>query len=309
MKVSEYSPEEFIRQVRRDSVLLHIGPFSVRVRSPLEDVAAGIHLHYEDYFVSDQEFADFHVTVEPPRGFRKWFHPQVNFIFDGYTPFKPLPRDQAFAMFEWGLNWCISSFAQDYFLLHAAVVEKNGFAAVLPAPPGAGKSTLCAGLVSRGWRLLSDELTLIPVNEPRQVIPVPRPISLKNASIDVMRDFAPGAVIGPIVRDTTKGTVAHMRAPAESVLRGCETARLKWIVFPQYKPASPTILAPRAKTRSFMEIATQSFNFSILGETGFGILKQVISDCDCCDFIYSDLDEAIATFDSLADGQQDICAA
>jgi predicted ATPase len=30
---------------------------------------------------------------------------------------------------------------------------------ILPAPPGSGKSTLCAALVTRGWRLLSDELT------------------------------------------------------------------------------------------------------------------------------------------------------
>ena len=51
--------------------------------------------------------------------------------------------------------------AHQYLIIHAAVVEKNGLAAILPAPPGSGKGTLTAGSVLSGWRLLSDELTLI----------------------------------------------------------------------------------------------------------------------------------------------------
>ena len=59
--------------------------------------------------------------------------------------------------------------------------------------PGSGKSTLAAGLVYRGgWRLLSDELALLSLGD-GAVSALPKPISLKNESIAIMKRFAPGA--------------------------------------------------------------------------------------------------------------------
>ena len=48
-----------------------------------------------------------------------------------------------------------------FLLVHAAVLERDGRAVVMPGPSGVGKSTLCAALVARGWRLLSDEVAMI----------------------------------------------------------------------------------------------------------------------------------------------------
>jgi HprK-related kinase A len=106
----------------------------------------------------------------------------ASFSIDDEIPFTPLPFDEAVAMLEWCLNWCIESRAHQYLIIHAAIVEKHGSACVLPAPPASGKSTLTAGLASRGWRLLSDELTLI---DPMSgfAVPIARPIGLKNESI------------------------------------------------------------------------------------------------------------------------------
>ena len=59
---------------------------------------------------------------------------------------------------------------------------------LLPAAPGSGKTTLCAGLSLRGWRLLSDEFGLIRPGT-TDLVPVPRPMALKNESIDVIRQF------------------------------------------------------------------------------------------------------------------------
>lgn len=117
-------------------------------------------------------------------------------------------------MLEWGLNWCVSMHAHHYLIIHAAVVEKNGLAAILPAPPGSGKSTLTAGLVLSGWRLLSDELTLID-RRTGLLHALPRPVSLKNQSIDVIRQFNPEAFINRVSHDTSKGSVAHMRPPRQ----------------------------------------------------------------------------------------------
>ncbi len=124
-------------------------------------------------------FADFHVSVVREPGLRRWVRPLIRFHFDGVPSFMPLLATHATASLEWGLNWCVASHCHQYLIVHAAVVERRGVAVVMPAPPGSGKSTLCAALVQCGWRLLSDELGLYdPVS--RQVFGMARPINLKN---------------------------------------------------------------------------------------------------------------------------------
>lgn len=301
MIVADYSVEALQSLISVSGLRFEVGPFTVCLQSSLDKLAADIRLMYGAYSVSTQPFADFHVRLDQPFGLRRWFRPQTNFTQDGRTPFKPLPLEQSFAMFEWGLNWCVSSQSHQYLIVHAAVVERGGVALIMPAPPGSGKSTLCAGLVARGWRLLTDELALISLEQPGEVIALPRPVSLKNESIEVIRKFAPQQVMGPIAYDTAKGTVAHMAAPRESVQRGGETAASRLLIFPKYTPGSSTQITPRQKAASFMELADQSFNFNILGELGFQALRQVLDNCDCYDLSYSDLDDVIPKLEQLID--------
>lgn len=280
---------------------LKIGPFSALVSTGMPELMAGIQQLYGDYPAGGSAFHDFHVSVEAATGLRRWWRPQANFSFDGVLPFKPLPKAQALPMFEWGLNWCITSFCHEYLIVHAAVVEKHGQVLMLSAPPGAGKSTLCAALVCRGWRLLSDELALLKPGSPGHVVPLGRPVCLKNRAIDVIQSFAPHSKIGPACPDTAKGTVAHMLAPKDSIERSAEIAAVKWVVFPRYLSGSETELSRRSKAQSLLNLTSQSFNFNVLGEQGFQTLKQVVTQADCYDFQYSDLHEAICLFDRMAE--------
>jgi hypothetical protein len=298
--VAELSEKELARRLAGPGLRLRTGPVVTQIQSRLPAVAQGVALLYADHPAEDTgSFADFHVRIAPPPSLRRWLKPQVLFQFDGTPPFHPLPADQAFPTLEWGLNWCVSAHCHQYLIVHAAVLERSGRALVLPAPPASGKSTLCAGLVSRGWRLLSDELTLI---EPAtgNIVPLPRPVSLKNASIEVIRRFAPGAVLGPTVRDTLKGSVAHLKAPAESVRRAAERARPRWIVRPRYAAGAPARLTPVAKGRAFMQLAESSFNYDLHGRRGFEVLAQAIEACDCYEFSYGELEEAVKAFEALA---------
>jgi hypothetical protein len=281
---------------------LRTGPIVSCLQSRLPAVAAGIALHYGEYPTEDSDgFADFHVRVARPRSLRRWVRPQAFLFIDGQAPFTPLPLDQAFPMLEWGLNWCLSAHCHQYLVFHAAVVERSGRALLLPAPPGSGKSTLCAGLVHRGWRLLSDELALIdPATA--NVVPLARPVSLKNRSIDVMRAFAPNAVFSPPVHDTTKGTVAHMRAPTDSVRRVRETARVRWIAFPRYEAGTAARLTSMSRARGFMEMVRSGVNYGVHGRSGFELLAGVVDASSCFEFAYGDLEEAAGVFESLAAG-------
>jgi HprK-related kinase A len=202
-------------------------------------------------------------------------------------------------MFEWGLNWCVATRSNRFLLVHSAVVEKGGHAVLLPAPPGSGKSTLCAALVCRGWRLLSDELAMLQMDG--RLVPVPRPVSLKNASIDVIRKFDPGVVIGGTAYETHKGTVAYMRPPADSVDRQSEPALPRWVVFPKFEAGAKLRFESYSKARTLVYLAHNSFNYHIHGARGFELLGNVLDHCDCYNLSYGSLEDALACIEGLAE--------
>ena len=206
-------------------------------------------------------------------------------------------------MLEWGLNWCVGMQVKHFLLFHAACLEKNGRAVIMPAPPESGKSTLCAALAFSGWRLLSDEATLVDLagNEVR-VFGLSRPVSLKNASIDVIRAFAPDAFLSERCHDTLKGSVAHMRPPRDSVIRANEPATPAWVVFPRYQPHGPAVLTERSEGETFMGLARNSFNYAALGARAFHRTVDIVEQAQGYDFRYSRLEEAIPIFEDLAAG-------
>lgn len=300
MKLSDLSADESQRRFSTKGVFLKTGPLIFSIRSTIPLVTETMQRLYGMYALADSEdFADFYIELKRPRGLRKWFHPQVVFDFDGRIPFKPLPLAQAFPMLEWGMNWCIANHCHNWLIIHAAVVEKNEQGVILPAPPGSGKSTLCAALVGRGWRLLSDELAVIDPSS-GQLIPIPRPVGLKNDSIEIMQDFLPDATFGPACKDTRKGTVAHMAASTLDCIN-TEWVKPRWVVYPKYEAGSETSLQAHNKGDSLVQLASNSFNNQVMGRQGFDVLGNLIDLTDSFDFRYSQLEEAINAFDDLCD--------
>lgn len=297
MRLADLSPGEVEFRLARGLGLV-TGPFRFRITSRQRRVAEGLHALYADFETGDFGFYDFHVRLARPLGIRRWLHPQIFFWLDDFSPFQPLPADHDFAQLEWGMNWCIAGHAHHYLMLHAAVLEKNGQAVILPGDPGAGKSTLTAALSLSGWRLLSDEITLIDRDD-GMIVPLARPVSLKNASIDVVRAHFPQAVIGEAARDTHKGTVAHLKPPTDSVARMHEKARARHIVFPRWREGVEPASSPHSKADAFIHAASHAFNYSLLGEQGFRLMSRLLDECDCRDFQYSRLPDALVFFEEL----------
>lgn len=273
------------------------GPFLVSLDS---SYPPAVQLHAELYPGSEEspdgQIVDFHVSLRQPLSPRRWIDPYIRFYSDGVSPFAPYPLDHAFPLLEWGLNWCIATQAHQYLMLHAAVVERNGNALILPALPGSGKSTLCAALAMRGWRMLSDEFGLVR-RYSCDILPLPRAIPLKNQSIGVIRKFAPDSHLGPLFTKTRKGTVAHMRPPEDSLERQSEPATAHWLVFPRYDPQRDLRLKPIEKSLAFIRLSNNAFNYRLLGATGFHTLATIVRNCDCFALEYSNLDDMISAFD------------
>jgi HprK-related kinase A len=302
VKISQVSASELRRTLRSPGIRIRTGPFVVHVNSPLANVADGVQLLYNDFPYEVDSFADFHVRLDRPYNLHRLWHPQVVCYLNDECPFAPLPTDQALAVFESLLNFSIYATIYHFLILHAASIERAGYTAILPAPPGSGKSTLCAALVSRGWRLLTDELTLVSPST-GLISPMARPISLKNASIDVMQRFAAKETFSPKVYNTIKGTIAYMRAPSESVARMHETAVPTWMIFPKYQAEAATSVKLLPKGAAFIRLSSGLVNYSILGALGFEALTQLLERTVCYEIIYSDLDEAMDWFNRLPTAQ------
>ena len=293
---------EVRHRLRGEGLRLRTGPVTFRIRSEVADVERGLVALYGSYPVEDgSQFADFRVAVARAAGLRRWLRPQLVLRADGPSAFAPLPDGQAMPMLEWGMNWCVSTVCHQFLILHAAVLERNGRALVMPAPSGSGKSTLCAALLLHGWRLLSDELALISMRN-GGLVPMPRPVSLKNASIGVIRDFGGLRVqFGSIVHDTVKGTVGHFAAPADSVRRADEAAVPGWVVFPRWEAGSPAAFTPLSKGRAMMRLIGNAFNYNVQREKGFTALANLVERSECAEFAYGDLDNAVRLFERQAE--------
>jgi len=308
MRVVDLAADEVSGRLSGPGLGLDIPPFACRLTCPFPWFARDLMMLYADYPVIDPDtrFFDVELDISHPPLLKRLTHRQARFGVGGAYPFNPLPAHQAFPMFEWGLNWCVTNFLHTRLSFHAAAIYRpgadGGAAVVLPGAPGSGKSTLTAAAVDHGFELVSDELTLLDL-ETGDLLPVPRPISLKNASIDVIRHRMPRAVMNAPVADTTKGTVAHVRAPASSLAARDARPRPAAIVFPKFTVGAATELARIAAGDALMRLADQSFNFQIQGAAGFRALERMVARAPAWTLAYSNLDEALAALDEVLEGR------
>jgi HprK-related kinase A len=293
------SPEEAARGLTGDGLLLDLGAMRVRVRSPLPDLPgplARVYRHLPP--CEDDGFVDCEVDLLPARSLRRPWRPGVRFLADGTEPFAPLPHGLSLPQLEWGLNWVFAHLATRHLLLHAGALEHAGRGLLLVAGPGSGKSTLTAALALAGLRLLSDEFGVVRRAD-GLLLPMPRPVSLKNASIALIAARGAAAALGPTFHRTHKGDVAHLAPPAEALARRHEPVRPALIVFPTWQEGASLDLVPVRPARALSELAANSFNFGVLGPAGYAAAADLVAGCPCWRLTFGSLDEAIERLRAL----------
>lgn len=281
-----------LRSHLRRGLRLTIGPFTVSFCSKDPALADCLANYYPDYPIAQSSrFADVSITLLKREWYERLFgHPRRLALEDG-TAFAHFPADQLLAQVEWALNWCVAMRANYYLMLHGAVVSLGNNGMVMPGIPGAGKSTLTSYLIHRGWRLLSDEFTLIdPVTSLAQ--PFPRLIPLKNESIDVIASAIPEARFGPRIPNTRKGLVAHLCPDAAHIRRMNEAVQPRLFVFPRFRSGSNTNLARISPSEAFAELTHNAFNYALLGKEAFVLLSRLAEACPCYRLQYGELVDA-----------------
>jgi hypothetical protein len=298
MRIGDYEPGALAAALGGAGVAFRTGPFVYRLRSDLPEIAQPFATLYRDFPVSDDVLIDYHVRLAPSRERLRRIARQIVIRLDDDAILAPYPRRLAVPVLEWGLNACIYQNAHQYLVFHCAVVEKGGAAILFPGWSGTGKTTLCAALVCKGWRLLSDELAVIRPSD-GMVLPIARPLSLKNESIDLIGRLAPGLVFGPRIGATAKGVISHLRPPADSVARMDEPARPAAVMFIAFEPGQAAERIAFSKARAFYYLADNSLNYQTRGRDGFDELARLIDSCGCYAMRYSRLDDAIPIVEGI----------
>jgi len=292
-------PDAALRaQFRTTGVRLRLAGLCVNLRTDISVVSE----HVLDMYVGHELEAgagidDFRIRVSYTGPFRRFVRPRIQVFMDGDALIEPLPARFAPLALEAALNACINV-TVSRLLLHAAVVERDGVAVILPAPSGSGKSTLCAALVMRGWRLLSDEHAALDPADGR-LQPVARPISLKNESIALMRAWAPDSHFSTIFTDTIEGTIAYLRPPLDSVERVRETVAPALIVSPLWQADTPAALEPLGKSETFRRLADDSMNYPALQRLGFDTLAGLVDSCASYRLRYGPLAQGVEAMEAL----------
>lgn len=299
MRIRETTVGQLEAILNGQGLALDLGAARVKVRSDVPGLAASIHLVYADYVLQEPTgFFDATIGIARVRGYRRSVRAQIELLVDGDCPFEPFPADTHLPLMEWGLNYALAERLSHFLLLHSGSLAKGSAGLLLPATPGSGKSTLTAALMCSGYRLLSDEFGVLSL-EDGLLKPMVRPIALKNQSIDVIRHFAPRAVMGPEFPKTRKGTVAHVAPSQASVNQRGDSVVPTTVLFPKYEANANVIVEEVDPGSAFNKLALNSFNYEFLGPKSFDAVARLVSSCRFVRMTYGRLADAIAKVDEL----------
>jgi HprK-related kinase A len=163
---------------------------------------------------------------------------------------------------------------------------------------GSGKSTLSAVLGEHGWRFMGDEFALLDLSD-GTLHPFPRAVSLKNDAVYVMEELVGPERFGPVLRETPKGTIRHLRPNEEAIRRMVEPARPVLILFPRFGRDLAPEVRPVGQAEVFVRLTQASTNYVALGEPAFDALTRLVTVVPARAIDYRDTDSALTLIESL----------
>ncbi|MBL4802310.1 MAG: HprK-related kinase A [Emcibacter sp.] len=293
-------PDTIKRNLSGQGLLVGIGPICSRISIKFPTIQDEfLHIYKGFPFFEGPEITDYYLTVYARNFFRRYIRPQVAVNTLMNDNFVPLPESMGLLSVEMGLNWQVAYGCKTHILLHAGVVERNGVGVIIPAISGSGKSTLSAGLAYDGARFFSDEFGMLDTVT-GDLYPYPRPVSLKNESIAVMKEWVGSdEPFSKEYEGTPKGTICYLRPPQSSLDNMSQPVKPRVVIHPVFDPNAKPDIKILTKTMAFFRLVRSSANYSDIGEPAFHALAKVAEDCISCEITYSTLEEGIQLVDKF----------
>ena len=224
----------------------------------------------------------FHLDAPAPGGIPAEFlstdetgKPAFIFRFSTQERFRVAMLAEAIHRTVWELHRAVHDQVQDFLLLHAGAVARDGQGLLLPAETASGKSSLTLGLLEKGASYLSDDLAALdPVTN--RAYPFPKRIKLIPDALE----YFPGLEERLVDRDLPFTQWERFVRPEDVGAGVAEPATVRWIVFPTSAFGGPPVLEPMTKAESVKEMAANCLNLYRFGEAGVVLLSRIASGAE-----------------------------
>ncbi|MBO6503771.1 MAG: HprK-related kinase A [Kordiimonadaceae bacterium] len=299
--VKDLNSTDLNRALKRGSFTLRLGPFSHLIKGPARHLLPHLIGMYPECQASldPDDVTEIMLRLKAPNVFRRFIRPQISPDPGFHVPAVPLPESMAPLGFEMGLNLSVALKTCRFVTIHAGVVAKNGSAIMMSAASGGGKSTLAAALHSEGYSLFSDEFALLDLDS-ADVRAYPRPISLKQQSIPIVRELLGADRVSDVISDTPKGDIAYARVAAESLAENNASAPVKLILFPNFQAGAQPLARRLNPAEAIMRLVAASTNYSLLGEPAYKAIVSMVKAAQTFEITYGTTEQSVQLVEQLA---------
>ena len=149
----------------------------------------------------------------------------IRVLADDFPVFHVADERELPPLIEKTLAHYCARMCEQYAILHAALLERNGDAILLPGEPGAGKSTLCAHLTQQGYRYYGDDFIFLRFSD-LQIHAFPKAITLKRGAFDLVPEE-------PEYLDRSRGAIRYF-TPTTGGNFTADFSALRCIILPHY---------------------------------------------------------------------------
>ncbi|MBI3091174.1 MAG: hypothetical protein HYY96_10940 [Candidatus Tectomicrobia bacterium] len=187
----------------------------------------------------------------------------------------------------------------DLLQLHGGGVSRGGRRTILVlGGPRAGKTTLLAGLLGRGFEYVADELLFLHP-ERLAVIPFRRGIFIREAALKEVRAVWPAATLS-YAYTKDDGTRRYLPAPGsfqQAPTR--EVAAPYLLIFPAYRAESARRIELLPLEEVFGRLLSQTLNLAGHGFAGVSALARLAESAPAYEITASSLRDAVACVESV----------
>lgn len=202
---------------------------------------------------------------------------------------QPVHDDQIFAVLQDDLI-CRLGDRDQYTLLHAAAVARDGAVLLLPGASHQGKTSLAAALLDRGFCLLSDEV--VALDDAGHAAACPFPLRLRESALRHLVPRPRGVEVTTGSFDN-RGEQTWYGLPAKDRLPPDGLCPVAMVVSPHLRAEPGTTLAPRGRGLAAFQLVAATFNGRAVGMRGIDVAVHLARTADCLELQTNSLSDGV----------------
>lgn len=220
---------------------------------------------------------------------------------DGEVFGTDIRRREVLPYLEWGVNWRVIARCADRLLVHAASMARDGEGVVFAGRAGAGKSTLVAGLVARGWRYLCDEFAMINPNS-LELLPFPKAVCVKAGAFDLVRGLGLRLSGDRRYVKALKGEVGYLSPEALPAAPASGPVPAHHVIFPRYTGHREPRLRRLTVAKAAFMLTAHTLNRGRLGARAATLAARVTRQAGCAVLETGDIGETCDLIETVVGG-------